>query len=227
MNRKLYCFWFGDEMSQDRKYCFDSMVANAGVEVVLVTKYNLSNFVRRPLYKGFEYLSHTHKSAYLRSYFMMTYGGCYADIKYLDYDLNPYFDLLESSDKDMLGYKEAVFGEWCNSWPNLGRLCGCGMYIFKPNTLLANVWYKRITIHLNKIYDQLRQNPGTYHPRAVTGGICGPDYKYQPEKYGNYPLGWDTFWGATLQRTQLDHIDRVMTGLPFTFPGDPNFVKYR
>ena len=24
MNRTLYTFWFGPEMSKDRKYCFDS-----------------------------------------------------------------------------------------------------------------------------------------------------------------------------------------------------------
>jgi hypothetical protein len=203
------------------------MVANAGVEVVLVTKDNLSRFIKRPLYKGFEYLSSTHKSAYLRPYFMMTYGSCYADIKHLDYDLNPYFDMLEKSNNDMIGYKEGdgYYGKWSKNWVNENKLCGCGMYIFKPNTLLAHKWYKRVLLHLNKIYNDLEQNPGTYHARAITGGINNGEYN--PDKYGKYPLDWGVFFGSTFQKTQHDHIDKVMTGMPYTFSNHKNFVQYR
>ena len=110
VERILYTFWFGSEMSKDRKYCFDSMVKNSGVQTILITDKNLEKYITEPLFKGFDLLSSTHKSAYLRPYFMKHYGGCYADIKYLDYDLNPYFELLENSDKQFIGYQEKSFG---------------------------------------------------------------------------------------------------------------------
>ena len=83
MNRVIYCFWFGPEMSDNRKKCFESIIQNSKVGVRLVTKHNLQeyNLADSPIHPAFQYLSATHKSDYLRCYFMYHYGGGYTDIK--------------------------------------------------------------------------------------------------------------------------------------------------
>ena len=228
-NRTLYTFWFGPEMSKDRKYCFDSMVANSGVNLVLVTENNLQDFVTRPLHKGFNYLSATHKSAYLRPYFMKHHGEGYTDIKYLDHSFAPYYDMLDNSDCDFIGYQEQVFGSWSKDHPNKEKLLGCGRYIFKKNTRFANIWYNKLCKYLDAVFDQLKQNPGTYHPRAVPGRIGGGGRETTSinyNKYGNYPLPWG-IPGQIFQEVMLDNTDSYMSGMKWTFKTDPNWVPYR
>lgn len=227
--RKLFAFWFGPKMSKDRKYCFDSMVKNSGVETILITEDNLKNYIVDPLYEGFNLLSSTHKSAYLRPYFMKYYGGAYFDIKYLDHDLNPYFDLLENSDKQFIGYQEKSFNPWSKNWEEEYKLAGVCRYIFKPQTPFANEWYDIVLNYLNLILPHLKQNPGTYHPRAVPGGIggFGNDCEINPLKYGDYPIPWGKVFSRILQEVMIKDTNRYMLGLPFIFKRDANFVPYR
>ena len=109
MNKMIYCFWFGPEMSDDRKRCLQSLIDNSKVAVALVDESNLRNYILAdyPIHPSWQYLSATHKSDYLRSYFMYHYGGGYTDIKFCDYDWNKYFDDLEFSDKQFTGYPES------------------------------------------------------------------------------------------------------------------------
>jgi len=236
INRKIYCFWFGPKMSFDRRKCFKSIVKNSGVDVELITEENISNYIVKSdlLYKGFKLLSSTHKSAYLRPYFMKHHGGCYMDIKYLREDFNQYFDLLENSNKDFIGYQEhsSQYGVWTKDWSlkEKERLAGACRYIFKPNTKFANLWYDKIIGYLNSIYPQLIDNPGTYHQRAIPGGFGGGggekkviDY----DKYGHYPISWSRIFGRYLQETMYENPKLYMFGLPYTFRIDPDWVPYR
>jgi hypothetical protein len=142
-DRIIFCFWFGDKMSNDRAECFDSIVKNSKVSVKLITEQNISEYIVEPLHEGFKYLSSTHKSDYLRSYFMNFHSGGYTDIKRCDYDWNIYFDILEKSDKQFIGcpqysHKHIAYSPYKMFYEDM---IGNGHFIFKKNTFFAKLWY--------------------------------------------------------------------------------------
>jgi hypothetical protein len=223
--KKIYCFWFGGEMSHDRFNCLNSIINNSGCEVVLITEDNLKSFEvsEYPIHDGFKYLSLTHKSDYLRSYFMYLYGGGYTDIKYCDYNWNPYFDLLDNSDKDFISYRELgedsiAHKEWNNhirfKFNELGGMCH---YIFKPKSDFGLKWFELTNKKMDEIYETLKDNPGTYHPRAVTGGA-----HQGPQDDSKYPLGWNDLLGQLLHNLMYENIGRFLLDMPF-----PNTWGYR
>ena len=118
---------------------------------------------------------------------------------------------------------------WSKKWEKEKELAGCGRYIFKPNTPFANEWYQHVLNYSDNLYPQLVNNPGTYHPRAVPGGIGGggKDCEINPQKYGNYPIPWGSSFGRLLQETMVKDTSSYMLGLPYTFKKEPNFKNYR
>lgn len=116
VNRKVFCFWTGrNPMSDQRSACLQSMRDNLGVPVELVFWRDLDRYIlpEAPLHPGFRYLSCTHRSDYLRCYFMHFHGGGYADIK-------PYtrannwrlcFDIIDHfAQIDIIGQPEIING---------------------------------------------------------------------------------------------------------------------
>ena len=84
LNRNIYVFWTGDNvMGPNRQRCLENLKTQSGMNVILVTKDNLSDFVlpEHPIHPAYKYLSLNHHSDYLRCYFMYHYGGVYSDIK--------------------------------------------------------------------------------------------------------------------------------------------------
>jgi hypothetical protein len=144
MKRFIFCFWFGDSMSSNRYDCFQSLIKNSGVPILLITSDNLKYYLvpEFPIHPGFEYLSATHKSDYLRSYFMYFYGGGYSDIKRCNFDWNTYFSVLERSEKDFIGYQETQYKDiaYRPVREYYSELVGNGSFIFKPNTNFAKLW---------------------------------------------------------------------------------------
>jgi len=213
--RKIFCFWFGDEMSKNRQKCFNSIIETSCVDVILITEKNLENFILAdyPLHLGFNFLSSVHKSDYLRSYFMYFYGGGYTDIKMNNHDWNPYFDQLDKSDKDFLGCKETR-PEY-TALPHLKEyynlLVSPGKYIFKKNTFFGNQWHKKTQEKMNSIYDSLVLNPGLYHPRAEFGGVQGEKGNFKKSKY---PLAWNELLGQLFHQLQFENQTRFLKNLP-------------
>lgn len=144
MNRKLYCFWFGKPMSDSRYKCYESILKNSNVEVVLVTDSNVLEFQipERPFHPSFNLLSPVHKSDYLRPYFMYFYGGGYTDIKNTEYNWNPYFDLLDQSDKVAIGYREKSPDDINYPAAKLvyNEIIGTGVFAHKQFSFLAKKW---------------------------------------------------------------------------------------
>lgn len=106
--KNLFCFWADDNpMSDIRKKCLESL-PNTGLNVQFLDKQSLNNWILddHPFHHGYEFLSATHKSDYLRAYFMHHFGGAYSDIKYLDYSWLPAFNRLIESDNYIVGYPE-------------------------------------------------------------------------------------------------------------------------
>lgn len=222
MNKALYCFWFGPSMSADRKRCFQSIIDNSGVTVVLVTESNLHSFIlpEYPLHAGFKYLSVTHKSDYLRSYFMHLYGGGYSDIKQCDFNWSKYFDQLESSDKFFISSiekcsEDIAYTPAQHAYKELVVMC---QYIFKKQTSFTKLWYDETQKKMDVIYERLIDNPGTYHPRAIHGGVFQGD----GFKNSKYPLEWNELLGRILHKIQYENRGTFLNDLPY-----PNVQNYR
>lgn len=216
IDRKIYCFWFGEEMSENRAKCYQTILDNSGVEVVLVTKDNLDSFVVKesPLHDGFKYLSDTCKSDYLRAYFMHHHGGGYTDIKQTYFDWNKYFDMLERSNFDCIGYREAkpYHVHYVPGQRYFKKFIGQGSYIHKKKSFLSDKWFKNMTLEMDKHYDQLVEYPGTYHPRAIYGGILDNNTDFTDSKY---PFTWSQLGGGVWHRTQFENPGRWLFDFPY------------
>jgi hypothetical protein len=221
-DKKIYCFWFGDPMSDNRKRCFESIVKNSGVEVVLITESNLKDYIHKeyPLHPGFSYLSATHKSDYLRSYVMHIYGGGYSDIKHCNFDWNFYIDELNESHKLFSGAmeKHACAISYLPAAHLYNKLVSTCQFIFKPQTKFTKLWYDNTQRRMDVIYPKLIQHPGHYHPRAVFGGAHQAD----GFKDSRYPLKWSELLGRIFLQLQYQNIETFLSTMPY-----PDTEKYR
>ena len=170
--RVIYCFWTGDnEMSENRKRGYQSLIDYSGVEVKLITPQNLQEYIldEYPLHPAYNNLSLVHKSDYLRCYFMHFYGGGYQDIKYNDKDWNDSFEKLElDSEKLILGYTE-LHGRGMGRGQGIidkdlqyyYKLCvGTGGFICRPNTKFTTEWYLELLRRMDMFEEDLKKYPG-------------------------------------------------------------------
>lgn len=110
----IYCFWTGDNpLTENRKKGIQALEKNAGVLVKLITPENLPQYIKPgfPLHKGYEFLTPTMRSDYLRCYFMHHHGGGYADIKPFIHSWRPAFQKLNKNNNlYIIGYPELIDG---------------------------------------------------------------------------------------------------------------------
>lgn len=219
--RRIFLFWTGDnEMSLNRKRCLASLYANSSCEVVLINRHNLSQWLVTDLHPSYPYLSYTHRADYLRCYFMHHYGGGYSDIKACRFDWNPYFNQLFSSPSQfMCGYRESRamdVGSFSNDIRRAYQsLPGMGHFIFKPNTPLTFKWISHVHSCLDPLVDRLVKYPGTYHPRAVLGGVHGRELLPKIRYFGSrYPLHWNSILGRILHPITFNFIDYLCLSMP-------------
>ncbi|MDR0305743.1 MAG: glycosyltransferase [Chitinispirillales bacterium] len=200
----IYCFWTGDnEMSAHRKSGLESMKANTGVKVELITPQKLGMYLKSdyPLHDAYHYLSLVHKSDYLRCYFMHHYGGGYSDIKYHCYSWEPLFDLINNSEKWITGYREVgkkgvaiapgVLGKDLKHYWNI--LIGNCAYICKPHTPFTYDWYMELHQRLDVYYSDLKKYPGN-----VMGDNPG------------YPIPWTNILGNIFHPLCLKYSDKIL-----------------
>ena len=216
MKKIIYCFWTGEnEMSDNRKECLNSIKETTQCEVLCLFKDDIPNYIlpEHPLHEGYKYLSETHKSDYLRTYFMNFYGGGYTDIKRQTGSWVDKFDLLEKSDKWIIGYGEN--GSWDIAAPpeiskHWDKLIGNGAYIAKPHTPLTEEWYSEMIYVLDGNLEKLKQFPSTF-----------PQDRCELN-HGKYPIGWNQMLGRIFHKLSFKYIDKLIIGLPKL-----NFGNYR
>jgi hypothetical protein len=218
----IWCFWTGDSlMSSARRQSLDILRACSQCEVTLVDKNNLNSFVKKdfPLHKAYELLSDTHRSDYLRSYFMLHYGGGYSDIKPFTFSWTKYFDELNDSDKMFTGFPvmhqshipESAGKE---ARENYNKLISITNFIFKPNTKFAEDWVRLTNNKLDSIYNKLLTTNGNYHPRAITGGVFQTDDFDHKEYPIDYPLSWSELLGDIMLPLQVKYIGSFLNSMP-------------
>lgn len=185
----IYCFWTGtNEMSPSRKESLENLTAKSGCKVQLINPTNLDTFLvpDAPLHEAYQYLSQTHKSDYLRTYFMHFLGGGYSDIKYTTADWNKAFDDLNADSTMILnGYHEpspdGVAGDASvkKHWKELPGNCA---YILRPKTEFTQKWYDSLIKKLDDKLQALKKHPAD-NPQSI------------PHTTPGYPIEWTEILG--------------------------------
>ena len=210
----IYLFWTEDnELSDNRKNCLRQIEIETCCNIKLITNKNLNEYILKevPLHEGYKYLSATHKSDYLRTYFMNFYGGGYADIKFQSGSWIDSFKLLNNSDKWIIGYKEieggVVFPPLINSYNEVVGNCA---YIIKPKTPLTIEWYNEMIFILDSKLEKLKQHPAK-HPLDCA-----------EHTNSNYPIGWVELLGNVFHRVCYKYKHKLLNTLPI-----PIFISYK
>ena len=191
-------------MSTNRSLHLQSLVNNSNCKVILVNTSNLDQFILKdhPLHPAYQYLSATHKSDYLRTYFMNFHGGGYSDIKGARASWKEHFDELLNSDKWVCGYPEIEEGVGYeplnNEWRHLIGNCN---YICKPNTPFTNEWYGDMIKLLDEKLELLKKNPAT----------CTRDCFEHSQKY---PIGWIEMLGKIFHQYNYKYKEYFSNKLP-------------
>jgi len=217
----VYCCWTGNNpMSDDRKRCYESILKNIGVKVVLITPEKLNEYIKQdyPLHKSYEYLSYTHKADYLRTYMMHIYGGGYTDIKQTDYSWEPYFDVINNNtEKWALGTTElGAATVACNDncdWvaDNWNKVIGNGSYIFKQQTPFTTEWFNKMNKLLDDKYEELKKNPAQVPDDIPGKEITLPDGTTIISKY---PVGWAEMLGGIFHPLCYKYHNKIIHALP-------------
>jgi hypothetical protein len=200
----IYVFWTGtNELTANRKNGLESLKQKAGVRVKLITPDNLSDYIVKgfPLHEGFKYLSLIQKSDYLRCYFMLHYGGGYADIKICLRSWKDVFDKLNNNDnKWVSGVREkypsstvaieGYIGKDLKKYYNL--LISNGAFVYKPNSPICKEWMQEVHARMDYYFEDLRNNPG---------GIYDEN---------NYPIPWAYLAGHIMHPLMLKYNEKVI-----------------
>lgn len=217
---KLYSFWTGtNQESEARKNCFNTL-KNSELDVILITKNNLNDYIKEPLHEGFQYLSETHKADYLRTYFMHFYGGGYSDIKKTSESWLSSVKILEENPSIWaVGYKEVGPGgipdipnnslltqEMKNNWEIMIGNCA---YIFKKNTPLTLEWYSTMMKVMDNKLENLKKYPGRTPTEIYTA-----EYPY--------PLEWSELLANIFHPIIYKYRNHIVNSLPA-----PDFNNYR
>ena len=192
-------------MSANRINCLNSLRTSSLCEVNLIHQDNLCDWIiDDTFHPAYKYLSYTHRSDYLRCYFSHYHGGGYSDIKHCSFSWLPYFSTLASDPNIfMLGYperrrKDVAIYPLSLKLPHM-IIPGMGQFIFKPRTSLTSAWLQSVHNILDMNYVYLQKYPGTYHPRAINGGVHTRNLLHKL-KYcdSQYPLLWNEILGSVL-----------------------------
>ena len=199
----IYCFWTGDNrMNANRINCLEHSKEMSKCNIVLVTKYDLYKYIIEPLHPAYEYLSETHKSDYLRTYFAHFYGGGYIDIKQTLGPWTECFEELRNSDKWMCGYRmQGPDIAYLPNKDNWRDLVGVNAFICKPQTPFTQEWYTAMLKVLDARLEQLRQHPSKYTDDSTWTDT-------------GYPLRWAELLGEVFHNVSYEYREKMLYTLP-------------
>lgn len=215
LERNLYAFWTeNNEITPRRKNNLVELKNRCGVNFKFINYDEIKNYELpdHKFHEGYNYISATAKSDYLRTYFMHFYGGGYVDIKFCDFNWNPYFDHLDNSDKFAIGYQaleaanvavDPLDPEGPTIQSQWQELIGAGAMICKPQTQFTQDWWNLVNMVLDKKLEELKSNPAK-HVRDKQGWVT----------QSGYPLRWAELGPETLFKACYKNKDKIIVGLP-------------
>ena len=206
MKQEIFCWWTGNnQITDNRKRCLVKLEEVSGFKTNLITIANLKDYIlpTAPFHPAYEYLSYTQRGDYLKVYFMHFYGGCYSDIKETTGSWIDSFNLLNNSDKWIIGYPDFEHGiaykPHIKYWRDLIGNCA---YICKPQTDLTREWYEEVHKLLDSKLEKLKQFPAT-HPQD-----------HAEVSNGKYPIEWNELNGRIFHNISYKYKDKVLNTLP-------------
>jgi len=195
-------------MSSDQKKCFDSMV-NTGLRVEIVTEQNVHQFEHPmfPIHPGFAYLSATHKSDYLRCYFMHVHGGAYSDVKMHAHGaswVKHAAQMWADENTWMVGAQEDhdTVQDLHEVADNLWRVLRVTEFICRPRTPLTQEWFQELHRRMDNRLNDLNRFPARTPQQVRT-------VQYP------YPFRWAEILCEILHPIMLKYAHHLRRGLPY------------
>lgn len=219
IDRVIYVFWTGDNpMSCNRENGLKTIIENSGVEVKLITPHNLENFIKPedPLPDAYQYLSHVHKSDYLRAYFMYHYGGGYADLKKHNNSWVAVFNRVERTGAYICGYPEICEDVVASPSDKETRqdlllywkmLIGTGAFVCRSHSPFSDEWYRETKKRVIEKSSELQLHPAL-DPRG---------------KNEDYPIPWMYILGEVFHPLCLKYHRKVLSD-PLLRPCFDNYL---
>lgn len=226
MERRLFALWMGyNEMSPRRQECLESLKAT-GCVLEYITLENMTDWLvdGAPLHASFEHLSAVHRADYFRTYLMHFHGGGYSDIKYTTASWLPHFDLLDESDALGNGYREVgplgvarIHGgglRYRLLRTQYRHLLGNGAYIFRPRSIMTELWWRHLNDRLDSLLPSLEQFPARFP--AERGG------QVYDGLISQYPVRWSYILGDIFHPLCFRFRRKLLRTLPA-----PSFQDYQ
>ncbi|WP_144786273.1 glycosyltransferase family 32 protein [Micrococcus luteus] len=216
--RRVFVLWTGrNAMPAVRVHSLRRLEDSLGVPMELVTPDDLPRWIlpEHPLHPGYELLSLTHRSDYLRAYLLHHHGGGYTDVKQPTASWGPVFNVLAArEDLWMAGYPEDSTGRVPRLGGSLERdlrlrfsdLVGTGAFVARPATPLTAEWLREVERRLDYFMDLLEVAPGGVRDEAP-----------------GYVVGWTQILADVLYPLMLKYRGRIHR----TDALLPSFVDYR
>jgi hypothetical protein len=197
-------------MSPTRRSCYLQLKQRCECEVVLITPDNLDEYILNdhPLHPAFHGLSETHKSDYLRTYFMHFHGGGYSDVKCTTGSwIRAFNDMKEHEYCCINGYHEE--GPWAiahpDAVPHWEYVPGNGAYIVRPRTELTQMWYDAMMQVLDEKSAAILAHPASHPQETVKDGR-------------GYPLEWNELLGHIFHRIVALYVQQDSNLVRFSVP---------
>ena len=244
-NKTIWMFWTGkNELSVTRLIALERFrQVNRDCDVRLITHDIITQLLPN-MHEGYQFLSETHKSDYLRCYFLHYFGGGYADIKE---PCNNWVSCFEKFQNDTsligCGYKElgpnhTAYLQSCNLDPQKSVYCR-EFSLNKDETgwcseRLKKNWYKLIgngcyifrkrTAFTQDWWNGLHEKMEGYYDSLKQNPASWPQDRLwrgypgdlNPDGSGpsKYPLSWSGILGNIFHPLVLKYSDNISQDLP-------------
>jgi lipopolysaccharide biosynthesis glycosyltransferase len=203
--KNIYCFWPSTQhISEGVKGTLKKIMNVSQCNVILITPENLNTYIIKdyPLHTGYQYLSDTHKTDYLRIYFMNFYGGGYSDINEPGGSWDNAFSELYNSNYLICGYPETsywgiAYEPYRGQYKELIRISG---FVCKANTPLTNELYKEMLELVDKHLAKLVLH--SQNDSSKTNSV--------------YPIGLDEMRNVIFHKVCVKYKKSILKNLPST-----------
>jgi len=214
--RIVFIFWTGtNPITPKRKINVEQLKNTVGVPVLMIDVNNLNSFVLvgHPLHEGYQYLSETCKSDYLRSYFTHHYGGGYSDIKaskgswvngFDDIQSNPDIYLNGSPEVGPEGIPDECGNRVKNLWSKLVSVCS---FICRARTPLSYKLYNEIKSKMDNKLNLLIKHPS----KSV---VDHTGKQLEDGTISKYPITWGEIMAVIFHPIQADFLPNIIHTLP-------------
>ena len=224
----VWCYWEGAPMNANRLLSFEYLQKNIHVPVCLITKDNLSAFIKPefPLHEAFPYLSAVHRSDYIRAYLMHFYGGAWHDIKATEVSFRDCWNEFENPDIYLIGRPEnqkgaaRVYDEHNRYMPDYWKeLVAVPAWIARGNTTMTTEIYAGFLKLLDNNLEALKKHPAKHprekfiQPKNIFHALVIRLKHLYSGRNPNYPLPWTVF-GNIFHPVVYKYREHVSYNLP-------------